>query len=90
MLHGPASDLGVDKASDKKAKLGIVMFFIYTAVYIVFVIICLTVPEMMGVQALGAQNLAIVFGFGLIALAVVMGFIYHIFCTKYEDKMNKN
>ena len=43
----------------------------------------------MGLHIIGKQNLAIVYGFGLIVLAIVMGFIYNAMCSKLEDKMNK-
>ncbi|KAF0199771.1 MAG: hypothetical protein FD166_199 [Bacteroidetes bacterium] len=90
MLHEPAAKTGLDKAADKKASLGVKMFFIYTLVYAGFVLIGLTRPELMGLELIGGQNIAIVYGFGLIVLAIIMGFIYNYFCTKMEDKMNKN
>ena len=89
MLHEPASKIGADKAAEKKAKLGVKMFIIYTLVYSGFVIIGLTKPELMGLNLFGGQNIAIVYGFGLIILAIVMGFIYNYSCTKMEDRMNK-
>ncbi len=90
MLHKPASDSGPDNAAEKKAKLGVILFFAYTIIYSGFVFIGLTYPEIMGFELIGGQNLAIIYGFGLIALAIIMGFIYNYFCTKMEDKMNKN
>ena len=44
----------------------------------------------MGVDIIGGQNLAIIYGFGLILLAIIMGFFYNYFCTKFENEMNKN
>lgn len=90
MLHEPSVEIGTDKAAPKKAKLGVIMFFIYTIVYAGFVLIGLTKPELMGLELIGGQNIAIIYGFGLIVLAIVMGFIYNYLCTTYEDKMNKN
>jgi len=46
-------------------------------------------PDLMAVHVLGHQNLAIVYGFGLIVLAIIMGFIYNAICTRMEDKMKK-
>ncbi len=43
----------------------------------------------MGKIVLGNQNLAVVFGFGLIVLAIIMGLIYNWICTDYEKKLNK-
>jgi len=90
MLHKPASDFGPDEAAEKKSKLGVILFFVYTIIYSGFVFIGLTKPELMGLELTGGQNIAIIYGFGLIALAIIMGFIYNYFCTKLEDKMNKN
>lgn len=90
MLHEPTINTGTDKAATKKAKLGVKMFFVYTFVYSCFVLIGLSKPEILGLELLGGQNIAIIYGFGLIVLAIIMGFIYNYFCTKLEDKMNKN
>lgn len=90
MLHEPASDIGPDEAAEKKSKLGVILFFVYTIIYSGFVFINLTQPELMGQELIAGQNIAIIYGFGLIVLAIVMGFIYNYFCTRLEDKMNKN
>jgi uncharacterized membrane protein (DUF485 family) len=90
MLHEPVVEIGTDKAASRKAKLGVKMFIAYTLIYAGFVLIGLTKPELMGLKVLGEQNLAIIYGFGLILLAIIMGFIYNYFCTKLENKLNKN
>lgn len=91
MLHEPAAvDNTTDNAAEKKAKLGVKLFFVYTIIYAGFVFIGLTKPELMGLEMFSGQNLAIVYGFGLIVLAIIMGFIYNYFCSKLEDKMNIN
>ena len=90
MLHESKVTKDIDKAADKKAKLGVKLFFVYTFIYAGFVLIGLTRPELMGLELIGGQNIAIIYGFGLIILAIVMGFIYNYFCTKMEDKLNKN
>lgn len=90
MIHEPVVETGIDKAAAAKAKFGVIMFVIYTIVYSGFVLIGLTKPEWMGLEFVGGQNLAIIYGFGLIVLAIVMGFIYNYYCTKMEDRMNKH
>jgi uncharacterized membrane protein (DUF485 family) len=90
MLHEPAVITGKDNAAAKKAKLGVILFIVYTIIYSGFVIIGLTNPELMGLELIGGQNIAIIYGFGLIILAIVMGFVYNFFCTRMENKMNKN
>lgn len=89
MEHGPAVVLGVDHAAKKKTKLGIWLFIAYTIVYAIFVAIGVVNFEAMSNLVLGEQNLAVVYGFGLIVLAIIMGLIYNWLCTGYENKMNK-
>jgi uncharacterized membrane protein (DUF485 family) len=89
MIHEPAVTIGKDNAAAKKAKLGVILFFVYTIIYAGFVLIGLTKPELMGLELIGGQNIAIIYGFGLIVLAIVMGFIYNFFCTRMENRMNK-
>jgi uncharacterized membrane protein (DUF485 family) len=88
MLHEPTNVIETDNAAPKKAKLGVILFIVYTLIYSGFVLIGLTKPELMGLELIADQNIAIIYGFGLIVLAIVMGFIYNYFCTKMENKMN--
>ena len=88
-MHGPAAKLDVDNSAARKSKLGLKLFLVYVIVYAGFVLIGLVDPELMGLHVLGKQNLAIVYGFGLIVLAIIMGFIYNIVCTRMENEMNK-
>lgn len=88
MLHEPAVELGADYASKKKTRLGIVLFFVYAAIYAIFVYIGLVHTELLGVKAIGNVILAVVYGIGLIVLAMVMGLVYNFICTRMEDKMN--
>ena len=90
MLHEPANNIVTDNAAAYKSKLGVILFIFYTLIYSGFVVIGLTKPELMGLELIGGQNIAIIYGFGLIVLAIIMGFIYNYFCTKMENKMNKN
>ena len=87
-MHEPAAKLGADNAAAKKAKLGVILFLVYLIIYSGFVVIGLYDPDLMGAHVLGKQNLAIVYGFGLIILAIIMGFIYNVVCTRMENKMN--
>ena len=86
--HGPAADWGDDKASDYKEKLGIYLFIVYCIVYAGFVAINTVSPKLMGVIVFAGLNLACVYGFGLIILAIIMGVIYNAMCTAAEDRMN--
>lgn len=89
MDHGPAVQLGEDKASAAKSKLGIYLFIFYSLVYSGFVLINTIAPKTMGVHVFCGLNLAVVYGFGLIILAIVMGLIYNHICTGLENKLNK-
>jgi uncharacterized membrane protein (DUF485 family) len=89
MLHGPAAELGVDYASKKKTKLGIILFTVYAVVYGCFVVIGLSYTHLMSVKVFAGLNLAVVYGMGLIVLAAVMGYIYSLVCSAMEDKMEK-
>ena len=89
MEHGQAVKLGVDHAQKKKTKLGITLFFVYSIIYAIFVAIGVIDYKIMGNIVLGNQNLAVVYGFALILLAIIMGLIYNWICTKYEKELNK-
>ncbi len=90
MLHEPAQVITTDNAASYKAKLGVYLFIIYSLIYSGFVFIGLVKPELMGLELISGQNVAIIYGIGLIVLAIIMGFIYNFFCTRKENKLNKN
>ncbi len=89
MDHGPAVELGKDNAVKKKTKLGVILFFIYFFVYAGFVAIGVADYKLMGKIVLGEQNLAVIYGFGLIIFAILLGIFYNWKCTNYENLMNK-
>lgn len=89
MLHGKAAELGKDYAAKRKSKLGVKLFFIYAAIYAGFVFIGVTRPDWMGTKVIFGLNLAIVYGFSLIIIAIVMGFLYHLACSRLENELNK-
>ncbi len=89
MMHGPAAELGKDNSIPKKTRLGVKLFFVYFFIYFGFVFIGTFYPEVLGREVFSGQNLAIVYGMGLIILAAVMGLIYNFICTRYEDTLNK-
>ncbi|MDD2365449.1 MAG: DUF485 domain-containing protein [Desulfuromonadaceae bacterium] len=88
MGHGPAVKLGRDDAAAYKTKLGVKMFVVYTIVYFTFIIINATNPKSMETVVMG-QTAAVIWGFGLIGLALVQAVIYNHLCTKAESEMNK-
>jgi len=89
MAHGPTTQWGVDRASDYKSKLGVYLFIFYTIVYAGFIIINVVNPKLMGIIVFAGLNLACVYGFGLIVLAIIMGLVYNYLCSQQEYKLNK-
>lgn len=87
MGHGPAVKLGKDNAASFKTSLGIKMFFGYTLFYVLFVLLNVFYPKSMEMVIWG-QTAAIVWGFFLIILALVMAVIYNHFCTLAEKRYN--
>ncbi len=88
MEEHKAVELGRDDAVAFKTKLGLILFGVYSLIYAGFVVINTLSPQSMGEQVFLGLNLAVVYGFGLIILAIVMGVIYNHICTKMEDKLN--
>ena len=89
MLHEPATPAGKDPAGPYKMRLGIRMFAIYALFYAGFVLINLLSPQMMSAGVMFGLNLATVYGFGLILLAVVQALIYHVMCRRKEDEFER-
>jgi uncharacterized membrane protein (DUF485 family) len=58
------------------ARLGLIFFAIYAAVYAGFIGVCTFDYEAMGKPVFDGINLAIVYGMALILLAIVMAVIY--------------
>lgn len=88
MLHGEAVKLEKDEAAALKSKIGLYLFGVYSLIYAGFVALNTLIPQSLGTRVFLGLNLAVVYGFGLIILAIVMGVIYNHVCTKLEDKMN--
>ena len=88
MHHGSAPDTGPDPASRYKSRLGVVMFLAYCVVYAGFVLANL-VDEGRAMQTIvvAGLNLAVVYGMGLIALALVQALIYNSLCTAKEKEL---
>ena len=64
----------------RNARLGLIFFFVYAAVYAGFVAVCTFRYDWMGTIVFAGLNLAIVYGMGLIGLAVVMAVVYMLLC----------
>lgn len=88
MNHGPAAEIGPDPASRYKSRLGVWMFLVYCLVYAGFVFTnVLTEGRAMQKILFMGLNLAVVYGMGLIVLALVLALIYNALCTAKEREL---
>lgn len=90
MLHEPATPAGKDPAGPYKMRLGIWMFLFYALFYAGFVAINLIDPLAMATIVLAGMNLATVYGFALIIVALIEALIYNWFCLKKEAEMARS
>jgi uncharacterized membrane protein (DUF485 family) len=90
MDHGPAVEWKEDKSLMYKEKIGVFLFIIYCIIYFGFIIINTVAPKLMELKMFLGLNLAVVYGFGLIIIAIIMGLIYNHLCTKKENELNKD
>ncbi len=85
MLHEPAhQEHGLDESSAYKRRLGLQMLLVYGIFYIVFIVINVAWPSVMGTIVVAGLNLAIVYGFALIAVAFILAIVYTVACTRHE------
>ncbi|MAT41318.1 MAG: hypothetical protein CL609_03175 [Anaerolineaceae bacterium] len=89
MLHEPATPSGKDPARLYKVRLGIWMFSFYALFYAGFVAINLISPQTMGVIIFFGLNLATVYGFALIIVALLEALVYDAMCRKKEAELEK-
>ena len=70
---------------NRSARIGMVLFVIYLALYGGFVLLNAFSPETMEVQLVAGVNLAILYGFGLIIAALVLALIYGYLCRSSQE-----
>lgn len=88
MDHGPAAPMEEDRASEVKSRFGIKLFIIYAVIYFGFVLLNTLAPRIMSVKVIFGLNLAVVYGFGLILIAIILGLVYNAVCTHRENELN--
>jgi len=84
MLHEPAATGGKDPAAAYKTRLGVWMFVCYCLFYASFVAVNLVSPTSMELTVLAGMNLATVYGFALIVVALIQALIYDVLCRAQE------
>jgi len=70
-------------------RMGVILFVVYVAFYGGFMALSAFWPEAMSVPALGGANLAVVYGFALIAAALVLALLYMRVCRKSKEGGSK-
>lgn len=73
------NEVSLDDAANQpgtKSRLGLVLFVGYTTLYLGFVLINAFAADVMDTVIVGGLNLAIVYGFGLILVAIVFALVY--------------
>jgi uncharacterized membrane protein (DUF485 family) len=66
------------------SRVGLVLFWVYVALYAGFIGIVLFRPDLLSARPLGGVNLAIAYGFGLIAGAFLLAVVYMVACRAVE------
>ena len=89
MLHEPATPAGKDPAGPYKMRLGIRMFIFYSIFYASFVALNLLAPISMATIVVAGLNLATVYGFALIIVALIEALIYDWLCRQKEALLSQ-
>ena len=81
----------VSAAREYNTRLGLFLFGIYLVLYLGFVLINAFDADVMDTIAFAGLNLAIVYGFALIVIALVLALIYGVMCRSepVRDKTGK-
>lgn len=72
-------------ATAKNARIGLVLFFLYLLFYGGFVYLSAFDATTMATHTFAGVNLAVIYGFGLIAAAIVLSLVYLSLCHPVAD-----
>ncbi len=67
-----------------RARIGLALFAVYVALYAGFMGVVLVRPDWLSARPFGGTNLAIAYGLGLIAAALVLAAVYMVACRMVE------
>jgi len=70
----------------RNSRIGLVLFFVYLALYGGFVLINTFSPETMEATPIAGINVAILYGFGLIIAAFLMALLYGALCDSDDGE----
>lgn len=74
----------VESASPRRIRLGLVLFAIYLALYVGFVLWNALAPDSMESTPLAGVNVAILYGLGLILAAFALALLYEVLCRRID------
>lgn len=66
----------------RNARIGLVLFIVYAVCYAAFVFTSAFAPDWMDIKPFAGLNLAILSGFGLIVLALVLALLYGVMADR--------
>jgi uncharacterized membrane protein (DUF485 family) len=72
------------------ARSGMALFAVYATIYLVFVVLSAFSPETMGRPTPLGPNVAVLYGFGLIAGALALALVYMLLCKRNADRVREN
>lgn len=79
--HGGASTEQRDEGVERhNARVGMVLFVLYLAVYVAYMLVNVVTPGWMDLVVMWGLNLAVVWGMGLIVGALVLSVVYMALC----------
>jgi hypothetical protein len=87
MLHQPSAPVGADPAALYKTRIGVWMCIIYSLFYAAFVALNLCSPLTMEKTVFMGLNLATVYGFALIIVALLQALVYDAMCRHKEKQL---
>lgn len=73
----------------RNSRIGLILFFVYLALYGGFVGLNAFRPDMMEQTPLAGLNLAILYGFGLIIGALLLSLLYGVMCRNPEVRQQE-
>ena len=73
-----------DAAARARSRVGLGLFALYVALYAGFMAVVLVRPDWLSARPFGGTNLAIAYGLGLIAAALVLAVAYMVACRLVE------
>lgn len=71
--------------SARNSRIGLWLFLVYSIIYAGFIAISCADPKLMASRPFGGVNLAILYGFALIVIALILALVYMYFCKKNAD-----